>query len=100
MRNFSFVSLILGLLLSLLLAPARAPAADATVDLSGAGKAIERALATSSMPGLVVAITDRQQVRKVIVHGYADLKTRQPLAATSRFGIGSISKAFTAIALM
>jgi len=99
-RNFSFVSLILGLLLSLLLAPARAPAADATVDLSGAGKAIERALATSSMPGLVVAITDRQQVRKVIVHGYADLKTRQPLAATSRFGIGSISKAFTAIALM
>jgi D-alanyl-D-alanine carboxypeptidase len=99
-RHFSFASLLWGVLLNLLLAPARAPAADAPVDLSSAGKVIERALATSSMPGLVVAITDRQQVRKVVVHGYADVKTRQPLVATSRFGIGSISKAFTAIALM
>ena len=47
-----------------------------------------------------MAITDRQQVRKIIVHGYADLKTRTPLTADSVFPIGSVSKSFTAISLM
>lgn len=52
------------------------------------------------MPGLVIGITDRRQLRTVIVHGYADLKAHRPLTADSRFAIGSVSKAFTAIALM
>ena len=62
--------------------------------------AIEQAVNADSSPGLVVAITDREKVRKIMVHGYADLKTKQLLTAESIFPIGSISKSFTAISLM
>ena len=74
--------------------------ADVDARLEEARKAIESHLAASGHPGIVIGITDRQQLREVVVHGYADLKTRTPLSADSRFAIGSISKAFTAIALM
>jgi CubicO group peptidase (beta-lactamase class C family) len=88
------------LALCLLALPGRAATDEANAKLTEAAAAIEQALEHSSMPGLVVGITDRHELRKVIVHGYADLKTRKPLTADSRFAIGSISKAFTAIALM
>jgi D-alanyl-D-alanine carboxypeptidase len=86
--------------LCLLALPGRGAADDVNAKLTEAAAAIDQALEHSSMPGLVVGITDRHALRKVIVHGYADLKTRKPLTADSRFAIGSISKAFTAIALM
>jgi D-alanyl-D-alanine carboxypeptidase len=86
--------------LCLLTSPGRGATDDVNARLAQAAAAIDQALEHSSMPGLVVGITDRHQLRKVIVHGYADLKTRKPLTADSRFAIGSISKAFTAIALM
>jgi CubicO group peptidase (beta-lactamase class C family) len=86
--------------LCLLALPGRGATDDMNARLTEAAAAIDQALEHSSMPGLVVGITDRHQLRKVIVHGYADLKTRKPLTADSRFAIGSISKAFTAIALM
>jgi hypothetical protein len=62
--------------------------------------AIDAALAASPRPGMVIGITDRQGLRKVLIHGYADLKTKTPLTADSRFAIGSVSKAFTSIALL
>jgi D-alanyl-D-alanine carboxypeptidase len=68
--------------------------------LGAAAAAIQRALASSSAPGVVVGITDRAKTQKVIVWGYADVKARTPLAADSRFAIGSISKSFTSVALM
>jgi D-alanyl-D-alanine carboxypeptidase len=61
---------------------------------------IDGALADTSMPGLVVGVTDRTAMRKVFVHGFSDLKSRTPLTPDSLFAIGSISKSFTAIALM
>lgn len=73
---------------------------DVDARLGQAYTAIDRALAKSSMPGLVVGLTDRTRLRRVFVHGYADLKARTPLNAESRFAIGSISKAFTSIALL
>lgn len=81
------------------------PAANArshgdSAALEAAAAAIQSALASSSAPGVVVGITDRTQTKKVIESGYADLKTRTPLTADSRFAIGSISKSFTAVALM
>jgi D-alanyl-D-alanine carboxypeptidase len=77
-------------------------AAPASLDagLARAYAAIDRALATSASAAVVVGITDRQRLRRVITHGYADLKTRTPLTANSRFALGSISKSFTAVALM
>lgn len=82
--------------------PAYAWAVAADVDgrLTEAATAIEQVLNQSPLPGIVIGVTDRKALRKVIVHGYADLKTHQPMTADSRFAIGSISKSFTAIALM
>jgi len=74
--------------------------ADVDSRLAETGRAIETVLAATPQPGLIIGITDRQSLRKVIVHGYADLKTRTPLKADSRLAIGSISKAFTSIALL
>ena len=79
---------------------AAATHADVNGRLEVARKAIDAHLAQSDRPGIVIGITDRQKLREVVVHGFADLKTRTPLTADSRFAIGSISKAFTAIALM
>lgn len=80
--------------------PSRGATDDVNAKLTEAAAAIDQALEHSSMPGLVIGITDRHELRKVIIHGCADIKTRKPLTADSRFAIGSISKAFTAIALM
>jgi D-alanyl-D-alanine carboxypeptidase len=77
-----------------------ANAAYPSVNLEPAIAAINRALASSTDPGIVVAITDRYQTRKIMVHGSADLKRRIPLTTNSRFALGSISKSFTAVALM
>jgi D-alanyl-D-alanine carboxypeptidase len=74
--------------------------ADVETKLEQARQLIEAKLAESNKPGVVIGITDRQKLRKVIVHGYSDIKTRAPLTPESRFAIGSISKAFTSIALM
>ena len=74
--------------------------ADVDARLVEARQAIESRLSDSRQPGLVIGITDRQRLRLVVVHGYADLKSRKPLSVDSRFAIGSISKAFTSIALM
>jgi CubicO group peptidase (beta-lactamase class C family) len=86
--------------LVLLALPGKAATDDVDATLTQLAGAIEGALERSDMPGLVIGITDSHGLRKVIVHGYADLKTRKPLTVESRFAIGSISKAFTAIALM
>jgi D-alanyl-D-alanine carboxypeptidase len=77
-----------------------AKAVDHAVNLDSAIRAIEQALASSTDPGVVVAITDRHQTQKIMVHGFADLKRGIPLTADSRFALGSISKSFTAVALM
>jgi D-alanyl-D-alanine carboxypeptidase len=79
-----------------------ARAESTTVDsrLDAAVIAINGALERSLMPGVVVGITDRTRTRKVVAHGYADLKTKAPLTPDSLFAIGSISKSFTAVALM
>jgi len=50
--------------------------------------------------GLVVAVTDRERLRMVATHGYADIERRVPVTPDTRFAIGSISKSFTAITLM
>jgi len=50
--------------------------------------------------GLVVAVTDRERLRLVAAHGYADIERRVRATPETRFAIGSISKSFTAIALM
>src|SRR3546814_7242473 len=49
---------------------------------------------------LVVAVTDRNRMLMVASHGFADIDRRTPATPGTRFAIGSISKSFTAVALM
>lgn len=74
--------------------------ADVDARLAATSKAIEAALAQLRDPGMVIGITDRQGLKKVIVYGYSDLKAHAPMTADTRLAIGSISKAFTSIALL
>jgi D-alanyl-D-alanine carboxypeptidase len=61
---------------------------------------IGKVVQTSSVPGMVVGITDRNGTLKIFTHGYADVKTKAPITGDSLFEIGSITKSFTAITLM
>ena len=56
--------------------------------------------ASGNGPGVVIGVTDRERLRGVVVHGYADLKARKPVTADTRFAIGSLTKSFTAVALL
>jgi CubicO group peptidase (beta-lactamase class C family) len=74
--------------------------ADVDARLAQTSQSIEAAFAKLQDPGMVIGITDRQGLKKVMVHGYADLKAHTPMTADTRLAIGSISKAFTSIALL
>lgn len=51
-------------------------------------------------PGLALALVDRTGTITVRAYGYADLERGIPVTPATRFEIGSISKSFTAIALL
>ncbi len=74
--------------------------ADTDARLEQTSKSIEAAFALLRNPGMVIGITDRQGLKKVLVHGDSDLKAHVPMKADTRLAIGSISKAFTSIALL
>ena len=61
---------------------------------------IERRMANTGMPGLALAITDREKTLHVTTFGYGDLSSREPVHPGMMFEIGSIGKSFTNIALM
>jgi D-alanyl-D-alanine carboxypeptidase len=58
------------------------------------------ALSNQGAPGMAVAITDRTHTIAIITTGLADVATRTPVTADTRFPIGSISKSMTAISLL
>jgi D-alanyl-D-alanine carboxypeptidase len=51
-------------------------------------------------PGLALALTDADGPLGVVVDGMADVATGEPVAEHHRFQIGSISKGFTALAVL
>jgi CubicO group peptidase (beta-lactamase class C family) len=51
-------------------------------------------------PGMVLALTDRTGTLAVLPFGLADIEHHVPVTASTRFGIGSITKSMTAIALL
>lgn len=60
----------------------------------------ESRITEANMPGMAIAVTDREKVLRVATFGYANLDTRAPIESGSVFEIGSIGKSFTNIALM
>lgn len=61
---------------------------------------IKQKMETDKIPGLSVAITDRENLLHVAAYGYADLAARIPVTPATLFEFGSIGKSFTNIALM
>lgn len=61
---------------------------------------IERRMCFDGTPGVALALTDRQALREVICRGWADVAAQRPVTPELLFEIGSISKSFTAIALL
>jgi CubicO group peptidase (beta-lactamase class C family) len=68
--------------------------------LARAFEAIDRAAKASTVPGMVIGITDRSRTLKIGAYGFADLKSKSRVTAETPFEIGSVSKSFTAISLM
>jgi CubicO group peptidase (beta-lactamase class C family) len=54
----------------------------------------------SPVPGLALAFAEHGQVHYEYAHGYRHVENQLPATTSSRFGVGSITKSFTAIALL
>lgn len=61
---------------------------------------LDRHLERLDTPGLSLALTDRDATLAVLHRGSANLDAREPVDDLHRFQIGSISKGFTAMALL
>jgi D-alanyl-D-alanine carboxypeptidase len=61
---------------------------------------VEELLAVRGLPGLSLAVTDREGLVASETFGSADLGAGKPVAPETRFQHGSIGKTFTAIALL
>jgi D-alanyl-D-alanine carboxypeptidase len=74
------------------------------IDFRNAFEALDeyyvRKMAVDNIPGMALAITDREQTLHRRSIGYSDLASRAKVTDETLFQIGSISKSFTAIALL
>ena len=74
------------------------------IDLQKAFKYIdqyaERRMKEDNIPGLAIAVTDREKLLRVSTYGYADIAAQTPITPDSLFEIASIGKSFTALALL
>ncbi len=68
---------------------------DARIDASVASY-----MQQENIPGLAFALVDRTRVVKLSTYGKANLESGRPVSATTLFGIGSITKSMTALALL
>lgn len=97
-------ALLCSVVLALLLTSASAAAQDDAVRLQRAYERMDefvaRHMREAGTPGLALAVTSREGLLRVATYGFADLKARTPVTPETLFEIGSISKSFTAIALL
>ncbi len=61
---------------------------------------VERRMDQVNMPGMALAVTDRDTTLKIDTFGYADIAAKAPIENGTMFEIGSIGKSFTNIALL
>jgi len=61
---------------------------------------IERMMKEYGVPGVGLAIVENGRVRYVKGYGVRDVTTRAPVTPTTQFAIGSVTKSFTALAMM
>ncbi|HEX5717125.1 MAG TPA: serine hydrolase domain-containing protein [Thermoanaerobaculia bacterium] len=61
---------------------------------------VQRHIREMGAPGLTLGLADRNGVIAVRTYGHTDVKTGRPVAPEDLFEIGSITKSFTALALL
>jgi CubicO group peptidase (beta-lactamase class C family) len=61
---------------------------------------IELRMKQDNIPGMAIAVTDREKLLRVSTYGFADVAAQSPITPDSLFEIASIGKSFTAIALL
>jgi len=61
---------------------------------------VAREMRDQGIPGMSLALTDRNGLLRVATYGYSDIKLKKPVTPETEFEIGSISKSFTAISLL
>ena len=61
---------------------------------------MEQRIGEVNIPGLALAVTDRDRLLRLATYGYADLATGREVQPGTMFEIGSIGKSFTNVALM
>ncbi len=61
---------------------------------------VERRMREANMPGLVLAITDRDKVLRVASFGYSDISSKERMDPGMMFEVGSIGKSFVCLALL
>jgi CubicO group peptidase (beta-lactamase class C family) len=64
------------------------------------GELVEAVLGGSTLPGMSVAVTNRDGLVAEAGFGLADIARNEPVTTGTRFEIGSIGKSFTAVALL
>jgi CubicO group peptidase (beta-lactamase class C family) len=85
-------------------APRAAPQAGPHADLTGLEAAVDALVQKTGVkptdPGLAVLLTKPGRILLMKGYGLADLRTRAPVTCWTRFEIASVSKTFTATALL
>ncbi|HWV24193.1 MAG TPA: serine hydrolase domain-containing protein [Thermomicrobiales bacterium] len=61
---------------------------------------VERVMAASGVPGISLAVTDREVLLTTRTYGYANVDAQEPAREATAFEAGSIGKSFTAIAFL
>ncbi len=61
---------------------------------------IEQKRRETNVPGIAIAVTNRERTLRVATYGYADIAARTPVTPDTLFEIGSIGKSFTSIVLL
>ena len=61
---------------------------------------IEQKMKIANVPGMAVAVTDREKLLRVSTYGFADVAAQTRVTPEMLFEIGSITKSFTSIALL
>ncbi|MBN1138626.1 MAG: beta-lactamase family protein [Anaerolineae bacterium] len=61
---------------------------------------MQQQMQAANTPGAAIALTDREKLLHIATCGLADVAARRPVAPETLFEIGSITKSFTAIALL
>ncbi len=96
--RFTFGVLVVALLAAL--PGARQPADRLTPAFERIDAYVDQHMRDTNVPGVAIAVTDKMTLHRVATYGHADRKERRPLTPEALFELGSISKTFTAVALL